>query len=203
MMSKTTFVDLMLTFWGGVKLNNIIKKALFLITSLMLQFVNSDLLLFFLRNEEYLTLRYGSRIELFKKMMTKTHVVCAIFTVVTICGGFLGWWLTLSQSVMVNVGELIIYAIKIYFTSLIFAEIQILTLIFFSDVIAFMIVELFALALMALNLFNETFLTPLPARFIGIYNLIHLGFCLSSMITLKSVLFKIIQHKEIINENRN
>jgi hypothetical protein len=199
--SDTTAIELIYIFWGGVPLYTVIRKTLFIILNLMLQFVNVDLIHFYLRNEEYLSLRYGNRMIVFKKMMAKICILNATFILITTTGGFVAAWLSLSQNIVIDAQECIIFIIKVYIMSLVFTEMQILTLTLVSEAVAFVIMELFVFALSISSAINRTYFTPLPAQFSDLDNIIHLGICVVIVAAMTFILTKIVQRKEIIHAN--
>lgn len=67
------------TIFGGKPLNNTMLKGLFMMTLFLLQFVNSDYIIFFNDNSDSLSVRYGSRNNWLKALLKGSFIITLIF----------------------------------------------------------------------------------------------------------------------------
>lgn len=79
MMDVGNLATMYQTIFGGRPLNNTMLKGLFIMTLFLLQYVNSDYIIFYIDNSDSLSVRYGSRNNWLKALLKGFFMITAGF----------------------------------------------------------------------------------------------------------------------------
>lgn len=152
---------ILLFLYGGTPLLRISEHAAFLFANILLQFYNAEFVIYHLKNQDYLRIRYHSLIEYCKKLALQTIVNTTLFFVVSFAGAIFGLVIARQNECYFDFVELICIGFPLL---TVFAFAQILLLLFFKEseacgilsMIAFIFAFLSRFIYSALNAFTPS-----------------------------------------------
>lgn len=153
-LALTTSTDgqtILLLLYGGTSLYHIAEQAAFLFIIILLQCYNTNLILFFLRNIDYLRIRYPDPLTYSSKLILRTATNTTLFFVFSFVGAISALLFIRPNEFNFNFIELIFTG---YLVLMIFAFAQILLLLFFKESNAFGALSIITVAFIFLSHFN-------------------------------------------------
>jgi len=190
-------------FFGGTALYTIIQKLIFLSITALLQYVNADSTHFYLRNEEYLSFRYGSARKLFCKIAVTTCLTTFLYVYAVALGGLIGCYLAQSYFGNFILIDMITLCVKALLFFLFLSGVQTLLIVVASESYTFLMMEGLNLLLIFHGLYNKTAYTLMPINLSGADNIRHFGLYFTAIISLTIILLGVVKRKEFINAYHN
>ena len=172
--------DLLTVFrgiYGGIALNAIFAKMGFVLFIILLQYINAEVIIYYLNNASYLSIRYGSKERLMRVLFKKILVLNFIFVCLSGVGAIFSAALNgLSLSEMS--AAFLEVLLRGYLTCLIISIIQIFSLIKTTETNTFLVMMGLSIALIFLSQIQLSFFTILPIPLDGLELLFNIAICI-------------------------
>ncbi|GIO41186.1 hypothetical protein [Paenibacillus apis] len=182
---------MLLTIFGGKPLPGIMLKSLFIMTFLLLQYINVDYISFCIDNMECLSIRYESKKRWLKVMLTGSLVISAFFVVLFYVGILTLHWIWGDFEVlMINLDTFGVIS-RIYLFCIIMVLLQIYLSLKLSKSNTFMIMILLSIILSMISHYQNSIVGILPQYHDSLDNVVgNLVLVLVLILLIKKASFK-------------
>lgn len=197
-LNHTDFLTTFRGIYGGISLNLVSSKMGFIFFVILLQYINTDIILYNLRNAPCLLIRYGSKEKLILALVGNVMVCNFWFVALTGVGAVIGAAI-IGGLDLTGVNLLIFLEILIrgYISCCIISMVQIILLIRTSEANTFLGLMVFVFILSFLSVVPGVIITICPVALKDIKLLIHIVLCIGIILILIRYLKKVFSAKEI------
>ena len=163
--------------YGGIALNSLFAKMGFVLFIILLQYTNAEVIIYYLNNASYLSIRYGSKERLIRVLFKKILVLNFIFVCLSGVGAIFSAALNgLSLSEMST--AFLDVLLRGYLMCLIISIIQIFSLIKTTETNTFLVMMGLSIALIFLSQIKQPLFTILPIPLNGVELLFNIACCI-------------------------
>lgn len=172
-----TSLDVLRVIFAGFPLGRPMTMMAFILYVALIQFANIDVLLYYLKNDTYLIIRYERRERIFYRLLKIVFMINVFFIIIFFLATLIsllicGWSLNL-----IDLFEVLEIALRGFMTGIIFTVIQLLLLVRLEENNTFLFIMGAAVLFAFVSRLNLWVFTIFPVRLSGIETVINIILC--------------------------